>query len=135
MVVPRLIHPVPVQFRSTNVGATHYDNQAREAVQQTVEDTAVDLVGQVSYVNDSRGGRRRTISDAGASEDDSGYVLFRLRDLEEKGVNPKMGDRFVKIGKRDVDYYVTRQQDMGHYGDQSGGTLVRVVVPPYAAAR
>ena len=122
MVMPTLIHPVPIQIRTIERAATIYDHDANEPVQQAARGIVVTLLGQISFMGAGQSLKR---TKQGPSEDDTGYVLFRLIDLQGVGVAIKFNDRIVKMGNLVVDYYVTKLMPMAHYSDIGGAGLIK----------
>lgn len=117
---PRLLHPVPVLIEQIDTGATVYDEDAREPVQQAARKVVVTVPGQASYGSAAS----LTPGAGGIREDEDGYVTFRQRDLDARSVALAVNDRFTSIGGVGHDAYVTRLQPMGHY-PEFGNTLVR----------
>jgi len=124
---PNLIHPVPVELEQIDKsdqatgGATFFDDDFREPVQQVERKVKVQLVGQVMWDHSNE----LTASKIGAEEDAAGYVLLRFVDLSAKSVVLVQNDRFTKLGKEDTDVYIIKIMPLGHYTDQSGATLVK----------
>lgn len=121
MVLPRLIHPVPITIQTLDRSATVMDDDLREAVQTEARATSVVCPGQVSWGKDES----MSVRPEGVKEDSDGYVLFRFVDLRAKGITIKREDRFTKLGTVDVDIYVVSVQPLGHYPDLGGPGLVK----------
>lgn len=117
---PRLLHPVSVEIEQIDRGATNYDEDAREPIQQAARKAVVTLPGQASYGSSSSLGH----GSGGPQEGEGGYVLFRARDLEANSVTLQPDDRIIKVGNVDHDVYITRLQPAGHYPPY-GHTLVK----------
>lgn len=117
---PRLLHPVPVQLEQIDRGATVYDTDAREPVQQAARKTVVTIPGQASY------GSRADLkfSAGGPQEGEDGFITFRKLDLDARSITLHVNDRIVKVGAVVHDAYITRIQPMGHY-PEFNSTLVR----------
>jgi hypothetical protein len=122
MVQPNLIHPVPVVIQRKDAAATVVDDDFREPVQQAARKSNVTIPGQVKWYSDQD---LQMISKGGPDEVSDGYVLFRYRDLEAANSPIARGDRFIKIGRIDVDVYVTKVEPQAHWPDQGGATLVK----------
>jgi len=45
-------------------------------------------------------------SQLGASEKTKGYLVLRMKDLKPKGVTLARGDKIIKIGQLDVEYFL-----------------------------
>lgn len=125
MVQPRLIHPVPVVLERINRDTTKERADAREPIQQAARHPAVTIQGQPNWTAVVGGGRSLQVTRLGPQEDALGYVLFRYADLNAQSITLQMNDRIKKIGFREGDWYINRLQDVGHYSDAGGPTLVR----------
>lgn len=126
MPLPNLIHPIPVQIEPLQRSQSVVDDDFREPVQQATRGPRATVLGQIKWASDEQ----LRMSDGGAQEGADGYILFRRCDLRAAGLNEiHQNDRFVSIGAgantTTVDLYVVRVQQMGHYPDQGGGSLVR----------
>lgn len=119
---PRLLHPVPVQIERVDIGATVFDDDAREPVGQVAVSAVVTIDGQVKYGSSKQLSYQ---SGAGVQENEKGYVLFRQRDLDAQSITLQPSDRIIKIGRVDHDVYITRLMPAGHYGEHGGNTLVK----------
>jgi len=120
--IPRLIHPVPVTIKQLDRSATVMDDNAGEPIGRAATDAAVILEAQVKW----KALGKPQPEFAGPREKDKVYLLFRHLDLTAATVTIKRGDRFVLIGTRTVNLYVTYFEDRGHYTDQGGATLLTV---------
>lgn len=118
-VVPKLIHPTPVEIQQINRVATKMDPEAREPVQQAVRATTVIVNGQPKWVSQLQKGHDK----GGSTETSIGYVLFRLIDLDALGISLQQNDRFKKIGRIVTDVFIMRLEYTGHYDE--GPTLVK----------
>lgn len=118
---PRLLHPVRVVVEQINKGATAYDYDAREPIQQAARDTQLTLRGQVKYGSSTE----LRYDDAGPMENERGYVLFSQRELDAASVVLAVNDRITRIGVVDHDSYITRLEPMGHYPEFGGNTLLK----------
>ena len=121
MPLPRLIHPIDVVVQRRDLGKTFVDDDFREPIQQAARKTNVIIKGQIKFFTQEELNLER----GGTQIDSTGFVLFRYFDLNALGVTVGIGDRFIKLGKIDVDYYVDRVESKGHWPDQGGATLVR----------
>lgn len=122
MVVPNLIRPVYATIQPASRTTTHYDSDAREPVRSVARSTAVLLPVQVHYdkIPEPEWGG------PGATETVEGYLLARRVDLVAAGYTPKRGDRVTQLGHRATELYLSGTEDMGHYPDQSGASLLRL---------
>lgn len=119
--LPNLVHPVPIRVQRENKASTFVDEDFREPVQQAARQTEFTVGGQVLWGRASNVAAGR----GGPQEEYDGYILFRYVDLERLGQEIKRGDRFARIGKINTDVYVIYLLPCGHYGDQSGATMVK----------
>lgn len=122
MVLPRLLHPVPVLIEQISHDESLYDDEAREPIQQATRSSVVTIPGQVKYGSS----REASFHLGGLRENERGYVLFRQVDLDAQSVTLKINDRIVKIGQITQSADITRIEPMGHYPDQNGASLIRV---------
>lgn len=122
MVLPNLIHPVPIQLSQLDTSDTLYDDEAREPIQQATHSSVVTLPGQVKYGSS----REASFHLGGLRENERGYVLFRQVDLDAQSVTLKINDRIVKIGQIDQNADIVRLEPTGHYPDQNGAALLKV---------
>ena len=127
MVLPNLIHPIPVEITPLLRQNTIVDDDYREEVQTVAYGATTTVVGQIKWTADNR---LRTTR-AGNEDESGGYILFRRVDLDAAGLSdsPKQGDRILAYGsgtgRREVDVYVVRTRPEGHYPDQGGYSLIK----------
>src|SRR4051812_18110415 len=121
MPLPNLIHRTNVTVQQIDRGATIYDEETREPVQQAERKVDTIVPGQILW------GKQNSLSlmAGGAEQASEGYVLFRYVDLRSKSMTLQQNDRFIKMGHLDTDVYIVKLQPMGHYADQNGPALVR----------
>lgn len=131
MPVPNLTHPVPCWIQSLDRGETFFDEDLREPIQSEVHGPTIICPGQVMWVMD----QKMSLSNSGVDEDSDGYVLFRFIDLNAKGIVLKREDRFIRLGKQDVDVYVIGLQPIAHYPDQGGATMIKAFFRDKNASR
>lgn len=122
MVLPNLIHPVPIILQQLEKTNTFYDDDYREPIQQPTYSDNIELVGQISMFSKDE----YILTPGGSQEQSSGYVLFRYHDLSSKSIIIKQHDRFMNIGVFETDVYVIRAKPMASYTDRGGATLVKV---------
>jgi hypothetical protein len=118
---PRLLHPVPITLQQIVRGETVYDPDLREPIQNTTRTANAILRGQVKWGLD----KALNVLPEGVKEGSDGYVLFRASDLVKASITINREDRFIKMGKVEVDVYVTALQPLGHYPDIGGHGLIR----------
>lgn len=131
---PNLLHPVKVVFELIDRDNTLMDENAREPVRQAVRKGAQPNTGEQTRIK-----AQISFYFAGAKLDYAewlrigvldrtvGYVSLRFKDMKRKGlltfdvdgnfdqIRIKRGDRIVRLGKRNVDLYVTGFKDFAHY--------------------
>jgi hypothetical protein len=118
---PRLLHPVPVIVEQVSIPETAYDLDAREPVQQAARLASVTIPGQAKYGSS----KELSYESSGPQAGERGYVLFRQRDLDSRGIVLAVNDRITKVGRTDHDSYITRLEPTGHYAEFGGNTLVK----------
>lgn len=126
MVLPNLIHPVAVVVEPLARASSVVDDDFREPIQNASRPNRYTVKGQINWGFDDD--NRPTF--LGTESQSEGYVLFRFKDLRAAGINAiKQGDRFLSFGsgpnQQNVDVYVVKIKQMGHYPDQKGPALVR----------
>jgi len=126
MVLPNLIHPIPVEVEPLQRSQSIVDDDFREPIQSAVRSPRTTVLAQIKWGADEK----LRVEAGGAAEGAEGYVLFRRLDLRAAGLDEvHTNDRIVSIGvganKTNVDLYVVHVQQMGHYPDQGGASLVR----------
>ncbi len=121
MPIPRLIHPISVTIQRRDLASTVVDNDFREPIQQAARFSDVVVKGQIKFFTQEE----LNVERGGSVIDSTGFVLFRYHDLGKAGIEININDRFIKLGKIEVDYYVVRIESKGHWPDRGGATLVR----------
>ena len=121
MVLPNLLHPVPVQIEQIKRTSTPQDDDYREPVQQAIRSPRVTVQGQVKWGADDRAQPAKY----GSESESQGYVLFRYVDLKAAGITLQQGDRIVKVGNVEVDVYIIQLRPEAHYPDQNGPSTVK----------
>lgn len=124
MPLPNLIHPIEVEIEPADKANALYDRDAREPVRSVARAATIVLEAQVEY-RDPGDPRWQAM---GIHESVTGYLLFRVLDLEAAGYTPGPtgGDRIVRIGHRTASLFTLQRKDAGHYGSEDGSTLVLV---------
>lgn len=120
MVLPRLLHPVTIIVETKDASRTITDSRSRSVVGQPLR-KRVSFKGQLSNKRHDQIG----MNPGGRETGGEGYILVRLVDLERAGIEVDIGDKIIKMGRRDVKYYVTRLEYKAGYSDQDGHSLVR----------
>ena len=119
---PNLVHPVNIEIQQISKAETYYDPDTREPIQQAVRSATIVLPGQPRI----RSGDELKMSSRGGDRPESeGYVLFRKRDLDAKGVTLQINDRITKIGHLEQQLYIDRLEWIGQLQDYNGPTLLK----------
>lgn len=126
MVLPNLIHPVPITISQIDRDNTVVDAGYGEEYEVVAREASVSCPGQVKWGASDR----YRPSDIGPEEGEDGYVLFRNVDLRARGIASIVrGDRFLSLGGSPnaiaTDVYVVRVRFEGHYPDQNGPALLK----------
>lgn len=120
MVLPRLIHPVYVVIEQRDDANSIRDDDLGIVIGEPLRSTVTIRAQLANKRHD-----RLTMDPGGRETEADGYVLARVRDLDNAGITIKVGDKIVKMGRRDVVYYITRLEYKAGYTDQGGHTLIR----------
>lgn len=133
MPIPNLIHPVEVTFELLDRTETMYDDQAREPVRQVVRkgivanSTSITIKGQVSFYYAGAKLDYPSYYREGVVEGSAGYVSLRFKDMKKAGLlildadgnfqefKLKRGDKVVRLGARNVEFFVMGFKDFAHY--------------------
>ena len=119
--LPNLIHPINIQIAQLDRDSTLYDGNAREPIGNSQVESIITLPAQVKWNHEGKPAPQFS----GIREQDKCYLLFRWKDLNVAGVTLKRGDRIKKIGHRTVNLFITHFEDVGHYPDQDGASLMQ----------
>lgn len=128
--IPDLIEPIPVEIQpldKANTPASTGVAGRREFSGTRKRKTTVILQAQVVF-----GDRdiKTKFTQLGPDEQIKGYILVRFKDLKDKGLVLKRGDKITKLGQLNVELFLTHGQGdpAAHFTSiGSGGefTLVR----------
>ena len=110
MPIPNLLHPVPIRIQQLDLTETYQDDDYREPIQQALYEETKIVNGQVIFGSDEE----LNVKLGGVAAGASGYVLFRYYDLNKKGIELKLNDRFIKIGNITIDAYIIKLTPKGH---------------------
>lgn len=121
MVLPNLIHPVPVRIQQIVTGDTMYDEDFREPIQNSKRSTTIVVPGQPKFTDEGS----LSISEGGVRPITDGHIIFRYIDLNRKSITLSLNDRFVKIGHVVCDLYIVRLVPVGEYPEHNGPTMVK----------
>lgn len=126
MVLPNLIHPVPITLELINRAGTSIDPDIGEPIQRAARAVPIVCPGQVKWV--AKNSLRMAFG--GMVEDADGYVVFRRVDLRALGVTDlQMNDRITAMGAGTGlyagEWYITRTEPFGHWQDQGGAALLK----------
>lgn len=121
-IIPNLISPVTVKMEQPDKAATVYDSRAREPVKRVRRASEVELTAQVSWGRSYRaeewqGGQGGTYQAA------TGYLVFRVYDLESDGITLSQGDKCTTIGGKDANVFLTNKLYAGHH---NGGPTLEI---------
>lgn len=123
--IPNLIHPVTITIEQIDKSNTNYDPYFKESTGKTTRKKRIELQGQVKYQQ----AQNAVAGGGGLSQSHDGYILFRVDQLNELEVTLKHGDLVVSIGdapfQRVANLYLHRFNDVGHYTDVGGSTLLK----------
>lgn len=124
---PELIEPVKITIQRIDENKTQYSggiSGRREIINHVERLSDVVLDAQVVFLDAKV---KTDYSQAGANEMIQGYCVVRYKDLSDAGVQIKRGDKIVKVGQLDVEYYVTHTQgDAAAHFTSKNFTLVRI---------
>ena len=121
MVLPNLLHPIPIVIEQWVAATTIFDEETREPIQQSARAARETVMGQVSWVVKDK----VIITEGGTRLSADGYILFRYVDLQAKSLVLKKQDAIKKIGWQDTNVFIIALKPTGHYPDQSGATMVK----------
>lgn len=121
MLLPNLLHPVPIIIQQLDTANTEYDSRHREPIQQSARKTNQIVNGQVNFIKQ----KEMFITNGGIELKADGYILFRYYDLDSKSITLQINDRISKIGNINTDYYIIKLTPRGHYPEFGGATLVK----------
>lgn len=121
MAIPNLIHPIDIDIEQIDKGATIYDPDTREPIQQASRTATITLKGQPRWrrldaVSMHRGGDRLEAK---------GYIVFRKEDLDALGIEININDKITRIGHTDVEYFVVEREWIAHLPRFNGPSLMK----------
>jgi len=125
MPIPTLLHPVEIKIEIKRPDLTVQDKEFQEPIGKVVRETQITIPGQVYWQDQNFEG-----ANVGVIDTMVGYALFRVVDLENKGIVLKEGDKIASVGKvADMPvggppFYLYRFQYRGHYPGL-GATLLK----------
>lgn len=110
-----LISPADIVLSQTDKAATVYDDKAREPVKQVARQSEpIEMLAQISWAK-SQSVTFKAGGQGGQSQGAKGYLVFSKRQLAEKGVTLRQGDRVTSIAGIAVDVYLTDEFHAGHF--------------------
>lgn len=121
MPLPNLLSPLFATIEPVSRSTTRWDADAREPVRTLARATTVIIPAQVST---EKSGNEHTAT--GTVERADGWLTIRKRDADARSWTPSVGDKITALGHRTTELYVEKVQDIGHWGDQSGFSLLRL---------
>ncbi len=126
-----LIEPIEVTIEPIDKTNTQFSggvNGKREPMNHIARSTAVILNAQVAFgktMSDEQITQFKTA--LGPDETIRGYMIFLFKDLKDKGITLKRGDKVTKMGQLDVDLYLSHgTNDPAAHLSAIGFTLVKV---------
>ena len=123
---PRLIHPIKVYIKKADRTQTFYDDDLHEPIGQVKRPQKPFAVwAQIKTVDTDD----PQPAPGGVLEETRGYILVRTIDLRRNHLTIERGDQIIQIGEepnaRQVDFYITKFQQRGHYPSARGHTLLK----------
>lgn len=140
---PNLLHPIDITFELLDRDDTVYDKYAREPVGQAIREgesprtgDRVTVKGQYSEYFASAKHEIPMYTRKGVEDTTMAYVAIRYKDLYRQGLvdlvddawtnlKIKRGDRVIKIGRENVNYYVEGQSKVFAHYPGIGGTMLQ----------
>lgn len=122
MPTPNLLFASLATIQPVDKASTPYDRDTREPLRTVARAATVRIPAQ----NRVRALQEPQYSPVGLDEDIEGWLVVREVDCLARSYTPKVGDRIVQFGRREVEFYVRMIQDEGHYTDTNGVTLMRL---------
>lgn len=123
-----LIEPVKVHFKQINKQATTYANSItgrRETQNYVAREAQSSIDAQISFSNNSN---MPGYSQMGVDEQANGYILVRYKDMAALGITLKRGDKIVKIGQIDTNYFLLHGNGdpAAHFSGPNQFTLIKL---------
>ncbi len=124
---PELIEPIDVIIEQIDKAATPYSSGLagrREHMGNVQRKTAITLPAQVAFGDVAM---KTKFTQLGPDEQAKGYMVLRFIDLSNKGVTLKRGDKIIKLGQLDVEYFLLHSQgDPAAHFSSIGFSLLRM---------
>lgn len=126
--VPELIEPVKVLIQPINKTATTYSSGVsgrREIQNYVARKSTVTLDAQVVFGDTNQ---RPNFTQLGVDEQVKGYLVLRYKDLQDAATTLQRGDKIIKLGQLDVEYFLlhSKGDPAAHFSSIGGFTLVRM---------
>lgn len=131
MVLPRLIHPVPVSIERISKATTPMDAEFAEPIGAARRLAPVTVQGQPKWMAE----QEIDVDGSGAKVKTRGYVLFRYVDLSAASVVLQLNDRLLSQGFIAGSWYIVKLEPVAHYPDQGGATMVKAWISDRAPAK
>ena len=104
---PRLIKPITVCIEQIDKTKTPYSGGprgTRDVRNNVIRKTKVTLKAQVVFGDRDQKARYVQL---GKGEEIKGYLLFLTKDLKKKNIDLEFGDKITKMGKTDVELFIS----------------------------
>ena len=135
MVVPNLQNPVLITVSRIDKNETIWDEITRENLNIIKRRPNFNIDAQIVYRRVSAKGSldgsdhigQMNVGMGGIVENSDGYVIVRVTDLALKSLSINdviAGDKIIKLGQIDVEYFILGKRPAAHYKDQGGFTLL-----------
>lgn len=101
-----LIEPIEVHIEQVDKTKTPYSDGItgrREIVNYVQRNQEIIIDAQVAFGDTDQ---KPNYTPMGVDEQAKGYMVLLYKDLTDKGVTLKRGDKITKIGQLDVEYYL-----------------------------
>lgn len=132
--VPNLISPTTIQIEQKSSSSTSYDTLAREPVKTVSRDAAIELPAQVSW-GKSYASRYFGGGQGGTVQDATGYLVFRVTDIDAIGVTLAQGDKVTRIGGAITNVFLSDRTLVGHHDGAPTLEIWDVIDRPLKARR
>lgn len=134
MSLPVLQNPISVIIEKIDKSKTNYNNRLRENVNIIRRKTPIAIDAQIvwkrSISSASKDGLNfegsQNFGLAGISEESIGYFIVRFLDLNKLELVIEKGDKIIKLGQIDTEYFVLGTRPAAHYVDQRGFALLMI---------
>lgn len=123
MVQPNLLNPIKVKIEKVDKTGAIQDHIRREPVNRVARADSFEISAQVAWESRLISENMPQATQFGTDNGEIGYIVVRTIDLAALSRTVVRGDKIIKMGKRDVLFYVTDVNPHAHYADQGDFTL------------